>query len=150
LRRALFCVSTESGRYSTDVLKLELRGSVFRIVGTDGHRLSVVEGTARTEGSSTFSALLFRSTATILSRLGLADEPRWVVFSTCGSEQEFNLFTLPVEPNSSPAEGKVSSRITRTFCPRHRSKPESSSGAKNCWKASRSSRPLLAKQKSRR
>ena len=37
LRRALFCVSTESGRYSTDVVKLELRGSVFRVVGTDGH-----------------------------------------------------------------------------------------------------------------
>jgi len=46
LRRALFCVSTESGRYSTDVLKLELRDSVFRVVGTDGHRLSVAEGTA--------------------------------------------------------------------------------------------------------
>jgi DNA polymerase III sliding clamp (beta) subunit (PCNA family) len=35
LRRTLFCVSTESGRYSTDVLKLELRGSVFRVVGTE-------------------------------------------------------------------------------------------------------------------
>ena len=93
LRRALFCVST--GRYSTDGLKLELRGSVFRVVGTDGHRLSVAEGTARTEGSSTFSVLLLRSTATVLSRLGLADEPRWVEFSTCGSEQEFNLFVLP-------------------------------------------------------
>src|SRR2546429_484732 len=95
LRRALFCVSTESGRYSTDALKLELRGSVFRVVGTDGHRLSVAEGTARPEGSSPFSALLLHSTATILSRLGLADEPRWVEFSTCGSEQEFNLFVLP-------------------------------------------------------
>jgi len=95
LRRALFCVSTESGRYSTDGLKLELRGSVFRLVGTDGHRLSVAEGTAKMEGSSTFSALLLHSTATILSRLGLADEPRWVEFSTCGSEQEFNLFVLP-------------------------------------------------------
>ena len=95
LRRALFCVSTESGRYSTNALKLELRGSVFRVVGTDGHRLSVAEGTARTEGSSTFSALLLHSAATILSRLGLADGPRWVEFSTCGSEQEFNLFVLP-------------------------------------------------------
>ena len=94
LRRALFCVSTESGRYSTDALKLELRGSVFRVVGTDGHRLSVAEGTARPEGSSPFSALLLHSTATILSRLGLADEPRWVEFSTCGSEQEFK-FVLP-------------------------------------------------------
>src|SRR5216110_2707891 len=94
LRRALFCVSTESGRYSTNALKLELRGSVFRVVGTDGHRLSVAEGTARTEGSSTFSALLLHSGATILSRLGLADEPRWVEFSTCGSEQEFK-FVLP-------------------------------------------------------
>jgi len=95
LRRALFCVSTESGRYSTDVLKLELRGSVFRVVGTDGHRLSVVEGTAKMEGSSTFSTLLLHSTASILSRLGLADEPRWVEFSSCGAEQEFNLFVLP-------------------------------------------------------
>src|ERR1700739_498734 len=95
LRRALFCVSTESGRYSTDALKLELRSSVFRVVGTDGHRLSVAEGTARTEGSSTFSALLLHSTATILSRLGLADEPRWVEFSTCGSEQELHVFVLP-------------------------------------------------------
>ena len=94
LRRALFCVSTESGRYSTDALKLELRGSVFRVVGTDGHRLSVAEGTAKMKGSSTFSALLLHSTATTLSRLGLADEPRWVEFSTCGSEQEFNLFVL--------------------------------------------------------
>ena len=94
LRRALFCVSTESGRYSTDPLKLELRGSVFRVVGTDGHRLSVAEGTAKMEGSSPFSALLLHSTATILSRLGLADEPRWVEFSTCGSEQEFK-FVLP-------------------------------------------------------
>jgi DNA polymerase III subunit beta len=95
LRRALFCVSTESGRYSTDVLKLELRGSVFRVVGTDGHRLSVAEGTAKMEGSSTFSALLLHSTATILSRLSLTDEARWVEFSTFGSEQEFNLFVLP-------------------------------------------------------
>ena len=63
--------------------------------GTDGHRLSVAEGTARTEGSSTFSGLLLHSSATILSRLGLADEPRWVEFSISGSEQEFNLFVLP-------------------------------------------------------
>jgi DNA polymerase-3 subunit beta len=97
LRRALFCVSAESGRYSTDVLKLELRGSIFRIIGTDGHRLSVVEGAAKTNGngSSTCSALLLRSSAAILSRLGLADEPRWLEFSVCGSEQDFNLFGLP-------------------------------------------------------
>jgi len=95
LRRALFCVSIESGRYSTDVLKLELRGSIFRVVGTDGHRLSVAEGTARTTGDSTFWVLLLRSTVAVLSRLGLAGEPRWVEFSTCGSEQEFNLFALP-------------------------------------------------------
>src|SRR6266704_5855485 len=92
LRRALFCVSTESGRYSTDVRKLELRGSIFRVVGTDGHRLSVVEGTARTTGASPFWVLLLRSTVAILSRLGLADEPRLVEFSTCGSEHELNLF----------------------------------------------------------
>ena len=95
LRRALFCVSTESGRYSTDVLKLELHDSVFRLVGTDGHRLSVAEGTAKTNGNAASSALLLRSSAAILNRLGLADEPRWVEFSTCGSEQDFNLFVLP-------------------------------------------------------
>lgn len=95
LRRALFCVSTESGRYSTDALKLELHGSVFRVVGTDGHRLSVAEGAAKTNGHPTSSALLPRSSAAILSRLGLADEPRWIEFSTCGSEQDFNLFGLP-------------------------------------------------------
>jgi DNA polymerase-3 subunit beta len=97
LHRALFCVSTESGRYGTDVLKLELRSSVFRLVGTDGHRLSLVEGVAKTDGNGNgvFSVLLLHSTATILSRLGLADEPRWVQFSTCGSEQDFNLFALP-------------------------------------------------------
>src|SRR5579885_3291323 len=71
------------------------RGSVFRVVGTDGHRLSVAEGAAKTNGNPESSALLLRSSAAILSRLGLADEPRWVEFSTCGSEQEFNLFVLP-------------------------------------------------------
>lgn len=95
LRRGLFCVSTESGRYSTDVLKLELRGSVFRVIGTDGHRLSVIEGAARANGNPSSSALLVRSTAAILSRLGLAGEPRWIEFSTCGAEQNFNLFVLP-------------------------------------------------------
>ena len=83
-------------RYSTDVIKLELRDSVFRIVGTDGHRLSVVEGAAKTgTNSSTFSTLLLRSTASILSKLQADGESSWVQFSTCGSEQEFNLFVLP-------------------------------------------------------
>ena|SRR5690348_13183467 len=95
LRRALFCVSTESGRYSTDVLKLELRGSIFRIIGTDGHRLSVIEGAARVNGNPPSSALLLHSSGAILSRLGLADEPRWVECFTCSSEQDFNLFVLP-------------------------------------------------------
>lgn len=30
-----------------------------------------------------------------MSRLGLAEEPRWIQFSTFGSEQEFVLFVLP-------------------------------------------------------
>src|SRR5205807_2624379 len=60
LSKALFCVSAESTRYSTDVIKLEMRDSVFRIVGTDGHRLSVVEGAAAKTGtnSAAFSTLL--------------------------------------------------------------------------------------------
>lgn len=95
LHRALFCVSAETSRYSTDVLKLEMRGAMFRIVGTDGHRLSVIEGAAKTEGNPTFSTLLLRSTGTVLSRLGLPDGAGWVQFSTCGSEREFNMFILP-------------------------------------------------------
>jgi DNA polymerase-3 subunit beta len=93
LHRALFCVSAESSRYSTEVLRLEMRGSIFRIVGTDGHRLSLAEGAAKSGGNST--TLLLRSTGAVLSRLGLAEEPRWVQFSTFGSEQEFVLFILP-------------------------------------------------------
>jgi hypothetical protein len=93
LHRVLFCVSAEASRYSTDVLRLEMRDSVFRLVGTDGHRLSLIEGAAKSEGSST--TLLLRSTGAILNRLGLAEEPRWVQFSTCGSEQEFLMFILP-------------------------------------------------------
>lgn len=95
LQKGLFCVSAEQSRYSTNVLKLETRGSVFRVVGTDGHRLSVVEGAAKTPEGAVYSTLLLRSTATILSRLGLADTPAWMQFSTCKSEQEFNLFILP-------------------------------------------------------
>ncbi len=93
LHRALFCVSAESSRYATEVLRLEMRGSIFRMVGTDGHRLSLAEGAAKAAGN--FTTLLLRSTGAILSRLGLAEEPRWVQFSTCGSEPEFVLFVLP-------------------------------------------------------
>jgi DNA polymerase-3 subunit beta len=95
LHKTLFCAATESGRHSTDALKLEVHGSVFRLVGTDGHRLSVVEGAAKNPEEGTHSVLLLQSTASILSRLGLAEEPRWVQFSTCGPEQDFLLFVLP-------------------------------------------------------
>jgi len=79
-----------------DAVKLEMRDSVFRVVGTDGHRLSVVEGAAKTgTNSATFSTLLLRSTASILSKPHANGESSWVQFSTCGSEQEFNLFVLP-------------------------------------------------------
>jgi DNA polymerase-3 subunit beta len=96
LTKALFCVSTESTRYSTDVVKLEMRDSTFRVAGTDGHRLSVVEGAAKNgTNSAAFSTLLLRSTASILSKLESDGESGWVQFSTCGSDQEFNLFVLP-------------------------------------------------------
>ncbi len=95
LTKALFCVSTESTRYSTDVVKLEMRDSVFRVVGTDGHRLSVVEGAAKTGTNFALCTLLLRSTASILSKLESDGDSGWVQFSTCGSEQEFNLFVLP-------------------------------------------------------
>jgi len=65
-------------------------------VGTDGHRLSVVEGAAKTgTNCGTFSTLLLRSTASILSKLQASGESAWVQFSTCGTQQEFNLFVLP-------------------------------------------------------
>jgi DNA polymerase III beta subunit len=96
LSKTLFCVSEESTRYSTDVLKLEIRDSVFRIVGTDGHRLSVVEGAAKSgTNSAAFSTLLLRSTAAILSKLQPSGESAWIQLSTCGTEQEFNFFLLP-------------------------------------------------------
>jgi DNA polymerase III subunit beta len=96
LAKALFCISTEATRYSTDAVKLEMHDSVFRVVGTDGHRLSVVEGAAKTgTNSGAFSTLLLRSTASILSKLQADGEFGWVQFSTCGAEQEFNLFVLP-------------------------------------------------------
>jgi DNA polymerase III subunit beta len=95
LTKALFCVSTESTRYSTDVVKLEMRDSTFRVVGTDGHRLSVVEGAAKNGVNSAYSTLLLRSTASILSKLESNGESGWVQLSTCGSEQEFILFVLP-------------------------------------------------------
>lgn len=95
LHKALFCVSAEPSRYSTNGLKLEILGPVFRVVGTDGHRLSLVEGAAKATEESTYSTLLLRSTASILSRLSLADQPAWVQFSTCSSEQEFLVFILP-------------------------------------------------------
>jgi DNA polymerase III subunit beta len=96
LNKALFCVSEESTRYSTDAVKLEIRGPVFRIVGTDGHRMSVVEGAAKTEiNSAAFSTLLLRSTAAILSKIQPSGESAWVQLSTCGTEPEFNFFLLP-------------------------------------------------------
>jgi DNA polymerase-3 subunit beta len=89
LNKALFCVSAESSRYSTDTIKLEVRESAFRVVGTDGHRLSVVEGAAK-NGASEFSTLLLRSTASIVSKL--SGESSWVKLSTCREEGEHNLF----------------------------------------------------------
>jgi DNA polymerase-3 subunit beta len=96
LEKALFCVSAESSRYSTNVLKLEIRGSVFRIVGTDGHRLSLVEGAAQNNDSNAaFSTLLPRSTAAVLKRLQPEEGPAWVQFSTFGSDQQFMQFVMP-------------------------------------------------------
>lgn len=98
LEKALFCVSSESSRYSTDVLKLETHGSVFRIVGTDGHRLSLVEGAAQNNGTKAlFSTLLLRSTAAVLKRLQAEEGPAWVQFSTFGDDQEYSLFVMPDE-----------------------------------------------------
>src|SRR5581483_4759758 len=92
LNKALFCLSPESTRYCTDTIKLELRESKFRVVGTDGHRLSMVEGAAKNEATPEFSTLLLRSTAAILSKL--SGESSWVKLSTCREETEHNLFLL--------------------------------------------------------
>jgi DNA polymerase III subunit beta len=91
LSKAVFCLSAESTRYCTDTIKLEMRESTFRVVGTDGHRLSVVEGAAKGVKPE-FSTLLLRSTAAILSKL--SGESSWVKLSTCREETEHNLFLL--------------------------------------------------------
>ena len=74
-----------------------MRESLFRIVSTDGHRLSLVEGSAKTTNGAgqAFSTLLLRSTAAILNKLLSSSGAGWVQFSTCGNEQEFNLFVMP-------------------------------------------------------
>lgn len=97
LEKALFCVSTEESRYSVNDVKLEMRNSLFRVVGTDGHRLSVVEGAAKNTASPAFETLLLRSTAAILATLQVSGECAWTQFSTCesGDKQEFNLFVMP-------------------------------------------------------
>jgi len=97
LEKALFCVSTETSRYSINDVKLEIRDSLFRVVGTDGHRLSVVEGAAKNGTGPAFETLLLRSTAVILSNLQVSGECAWTQFSTCKPEdkQEYNLFIMP-------------------------------------------------------
>jgi DNA polymerase III subunit beta len=97
LEKALFCVSTEDSRYSVNDVKLEMRNSLFRVVGTDGHRLSVVEGAAKNTAGTAFETLLLRSTAAIIASLQVSGESAWTQFSTCESEdkQEFNLFIMP-------------------------------------------------------
>ena len=92
LNKALFCLSAESTRYCTDTIKLEMHESKFRVVGTDGHRLSVVEGAAKNGTTSEFSTLLLRSTASILSKL--SGESSWVKLSTCREETEHSLFLI--------------------------------------------------------
>lgn len=96
LNKAAFCLSAESTQHCTDTIKLEMRESKFRVVGTDGHRvsvvLSVVEGAAKNGTNSEFSTLLLRSTAAILSKL--SGESSWVKLSTCREETEHNLFLL--------------------------------------------------------
>jgi DNA polymerase III subunit beta len=94
LEKALFCVPAESGQSGIDAIQLEMRNSAFRVVGTDGHRMSMAEGAAKTGANPAFTTLLLRSTASILSRLH-ASESGWVQFSTCSSKQAFHLFVLP-------------------------------------------------------
>src|SRR5581483_2482923 len=91
----LFCVSSESSLYSPDVLKLEAHGTDLRIVGNDGHRLSLVEGAARTNDKAAFSTLLAPSTAAVLKRLQPEEGAAWVQFSTFGDDQEYSLFVMP-------------------------------------------------------
>jgi DNA polymerase III subunit beta len=97
LEKALFCVSTEESRYSINDVKLEMRNLLFRVIGTDGHRLSVVEGAAKNGTGPGFETLLLRSTASILAGLQVSGECAWTQFSTCEPEdkQEFNLFVMP-------------------------------------------------------
>jgi len=97
LEKALFCLSTEESRYSINDVKLEMLNSMFRVVGTDGHRLSVIEGAAKNGAGPVFETLLLRSTASILAGLQVSGECAWTQLSTCDADekQEFNLFIMP-------------------------------------------------------
>jgi len=97
LSKTLFCSSTDSSRYSLNTLRLEAHGSVFRLLATDGHRLSWVEGAAKWRATDGFFALVLRSTAGILNRLLAQIDGGWLEFSTSppGAEQPLNRFVFP-------------------------------------------------------
>jgi DNA polymerase-3 subunit beta len=97
LGKTLFCMSTAESRYTLDALKLEIHGSLFRLVATDGHRLSWVEGAARNGASAGVETLVLRSTARLLARLLSRTEAGWVDFTTCqpDSSEDFNVFQFP-------------------------------------------------------
>jgi DNA polymerase-3 subunit beta len=82
LAKTLFCVAKEESRYSLTALKLELHNSLFRLVATDGHRLSLVEGAAKPGATTELHTLIPASTARLLLRL-LASRPNgWVEVAT--------------------------------------------------------------------
>ena len=97
LARTLFCVSREPGRYTLDVLRLEIHKSLFRLVGTDGHRLSWVEGAAKNGAGADVATLVFHSTARLLARFLSRIGRGWIDFATSPTDsgEEFHLFQFP-------------------------------------------------------
>src|SRR5262249_45356953 len=95
--KTLFCVSTDQSRYALNALRLEIRNSLFRLVATDGHRLSVVEGTAKADVETGPCTLGTRVTARLLERLLAKTGDGWVEDSgsSADADNPFDFFALP-------------------------------------------------------
>ena len=101
LAKTLFCVAKEESRYTLTALKLELHNSLFRLVATDGHRLSLVEGAAKPGATAEFHTLIPRSTARLLLHLLASRTAGWVELATGDHSLGFYL------PDGSALYGKA-------------------------------------------
>ncbi len=97
IAKTLFCVSTDQSRYTLNALRLEIHNSLFRLVATDGHRLSVVEGAAKADVAAGPCTLVTRVTARLLERLLAKTGDGWIEYSASSSDADnpFDFFALP-------------------------------------------------------